>query len=34
MIVLPLFTGLTSVLPAMDPLMRQVQSNYDMWQQQ
>ena len=29
--VLPLYSGLTSVLPAMEPLCQQVQLNYQMW---
>ena len=29
--VLPLYRGLTSVLPAMEPLYQQVQNNHQMW---
>ena len=29
--VLPLYSGLTSVLPAMEPLYQQVQRNHQMW---
>ena len=31
MIVLPLFNGLVRVLPAIEPLVNQVQNNYEMW---